>query len=110
MRSADSSAGNSSFFVTDLHDLLQGKRRTLSGPTSKGNPGVAQCLPVVDGVSGTTNIFASKFGALQLETSTLLLNIYSLLTSVQASLTVSHLSSVILSEDRCYLPTESTQV
>ena len=29
MRSADSSAGNSSFFVTDLHDLLQGKRKGL---------------------------------------------------------------------------------
>ena len=63
------------------------------------NPGVAQCSPVVDSVSGTTNIaniFASKFGALLNKHSS---SQYSLLTSVQASLTVSHLSSVIVSED-----------
>ena len=87
--------------MTVLHDLLQGKRRILSGPTSKGltNPGVAQCSPVVDSVSGTTNIeniFASKFGALLNKHSS---SQYSLLTSVQASLTVSHLSSVNVSED-----------
>ena len=57
------------------------------------NPGVAQCSPVVDSVSGTKNI---EFGALLNKSSS---SQYSLLTSVQASLTVSHLSSVIVSED-----------
>ena len=60
---------------------------------------MAQCSPVVDSVSGTTNIaniFASKFGALLNKNSS---SQYSLLTSVQVSLTVSHLSSVIVSED-----------
>ena len=64
----------------------------------KRHPGVAQCSPVVE-VRGTTNIaniFASKFGALLNKHSS---SQYSLLTSVQASLTVSHLSSVIVSED-----------
>ena len=57
--------------------------------------------PVVDSVSGTTNvanIFASKFGALLNKHSS---SQYSLLTSVQASLTFSHLSSVINPRRAC---------
>ena len=58
------------------------------------------CSPVVDGVRGPTNIasiFASRFSALLNKHSPS--PRYSLLTSIQASLTVSDLSSVIVSED-----------
>jgi hypothetical protein len=83
------------------HSFAKNRRETFWSDIKRlNNSRTPQSSPVVDGLCGSSNIangFASKFSTLLNKHSSTSQS--SLLSSIQSSLTVSDLSSVVLSED-----------